>query len=205
MKTLLILSALAISSVSFAQAPERGEVRIKDVTVMGSGCPAGTAAAFVAGSDDKSTTADYLHVIYDAFAAKSGKNTSTRDQRKNCNIGFNVEFPEGYRFYFKYLQFDGFAELASGTNAEFQTVIRAPFGSSVKGKALLRGPFEGEFDYEETGSVLKKFDSGCTGSALIKIENKIRIKGDTDKAGVVTIDSGSGEGYQGLELAWEKC
>lgn len=205
MKALLMLSALAVSSVGFAQAPERSEVHIKDVSIMGSGCPAGTAEAFVAGANGESTTADYLHIIYDAFSAQTGAKTSTRDRRKNCNVGFNVEFPKGYRFYFKYLQFDGFAELKSGTNAEFQTVVRVPFGSSVKGKAILTGPFSGEFDYEETGTVLKKFDSGCDGKALIKIENKIRIKGDTKQPGVVSIDTGSGEGYQGLEMAWEKC
>lgn len=205
MKTVLFVSALVVSSMGYAQSPKVGEVNITDASASGSGCRAGSTRMIVTNSKPGSRNADYLQITYDDFIVRSGEGTSTRDQRKSCNIGFNVTFPEGYKFYFKNLSFDGFADLQSGTNAEFQTTIRVPFGNSLKYKSLLRGPFDGDFDDSETGKRLSKFDSGCTGSALIKLENKLRIKGDTDQEGKVGVDVGSGQGHQGLKIFWEKC
>lgn len=205
MKTVLFISALAMSTMGFSQSPGVGEVNISDVSAMGSGCRAGTTRVIVTNSRPGSRNADYLQITYDDFIVRSGEGTTSRDQRRSCNLGFNVTFPKGYKFYFQNLSFDGFAELESGTNAEFQTVVRVPFGSSLKYKSLLRGPFDGDFDDTETGKRLRKFDSGCDGKALIKLENKLRITGNKKQEGKVGVDVGSGQGHQGLKIFWEKC
>lgn len=205
MKTVLFVSAVLFSSVAMAQGPKIGEVDITNFSADGKGCPAGSTGIIVTNSVPGSKAADYLQVSYDKFLVESGPETTTRDQRTNCNLSFVVKYPEGYRFYFASLNFDGFAELERGTDAEFQTSIRAPFGSKISYKTLLRGPYDGDFGDNETGKTLEKFKTECDGSASISISNKLRMKGDTKQEGKVGVDVGSASVRQGLVIKWEKC
>lgn len=205
MKTVLLLSGLLLSSVSFAQGPKLGEVDIQEFSADGKGCPAGTTKSIVTNSTPGSSAADYLQVAYDAFEVESGADVPKRDQRTNCNLSFVVKYPKGYRFYFGNLQFDGYAELERGTDAEFQTTIRTPFGSKLRYKSLLRGPFSDNFGDTETGKTLRKFKTECDGSASISISNKLRMRGDTKQEGKVGVDVGSASVRQGLTIKWEKC
>lgn len=71
--------------------PAPGEVKILNVTAIGSGCPAGHAYVNV------DATASIFDVAFDEYIVAVGPGTSVSDSRKNCRISINLEFPSGYQ------------------------------------------------------------------------------------------------------------
>lgn len=74
-----------------APAPAPGDVKIIDITAIGSGCPAGHA--FV----NLDATGTVFDVAFDQYIVSVGPGTSPSDSRKNCRISINLQFPSGYQ------------------------------------------------------------------------------------------------------------
>jgi hypothetical protein len=81
-----ILSALGAS----AGAPRN--LRVKDVSVLGSGCPYGSADVWT----DPSNTA--IEIRLSEYVVRSGPNTMAADWRKNCKLTLNLEYDSGFSY-----------------------------------------------------------------------------------------------------------
>jgi hypothetical protein len=77
-------------------APNRGDVpehvKIKGVSVLGTGCPAGTADVQV------DATGTLFEVTFSAYEVETGPGTMPSDWRKNCKLTINMEFTSGFQF-----------------------------------------------------------------------------------------------------------
>jgi hypothetical protein len=67
------------------------DVKIVNVTAIGSGCPVGHAFVNV---DSSGTIFD---VAFDQYIVQVGPGTSASDNRKNCRVSINLKFPGGYQ------------------------------------------------------------------------------------------------------------
>jgi hypothetical protein len=74
-----------------APAPAPGEVKIVNVSAIGSGCPAGHAYVNI------DATGTIFDVAFDKYIVTAGPGTSASDSRKNCRISINLAFPSGYQ------------------------------------------------------------------------------------------------------------
>lgn len=74
-----------------APVPAPGEVKILNVTAIGSGCPAGHAYVNV------DATGTIFDVAFDRYIVTAGPGSSPADSRKNCRISINLQFPSGYQ------------------------------------------------------------------------------------------------------------
>lgn len=72
-------------------APAPGEIKIINVTAIGSGCPAGHAYINV------DATGTIFDVAFDEYIVSAGPGSSVSDSRKNCRISINLQFPSGYQ------------------------------------------------------------------------------------------------------------
>lgn len=202
--TVCTIAAMAASS-AYAQSPKAKEVHIETLKAVGDGCPEGTFKTLVTPSNAGSKSADYFQISYDKFTAKNGKGVPRRERSKYCVLNLNVSFPEGYRFKFDHSSFDGYADLAEGLKAEFETIYREQGKSKVKTFARMDGPWADDFSVDETGVITNGFYTGCSGSALISIQSTIRIRGSRKLEGTVTRDIYSGKLAQQYRLRWQKC
>jgi hypothetical protein len=82
-------SAGVISAPPVAPAPN--EIKIVNITAIGSGCPAGHAYVNV------DATATVFDVAFDEYIVTAGPGTSPANSRKNCRISINLAFPSGYQ------------------------------------------------------------------------------------------------------------
>jgi hypothetical protein len=66
-------------------------VRVVGVSLLGSGCPAGTADVQI------DATKTLMEVTFSEYIIQTGPGTKAADWRKNCKLTLNLEFDEGFQ------------------------------------------------------------------------------------------------------------
>jgi hypothetical protein len=66
-------------------------VKVKGVSLLGTGCPAGTADVQV------DATGTLFEATFSAYEVQTGPGTMAADWRKNCKLTINMEFSEGFQ------------------------------------------------------------------------------------------------------------
>lgn len=94
---MLLASLLALSSAPLvasiplsAEAPQG--LRVVGASVLGSGCPYGTADV----RTDASKTE--FEIRLSEYLVKTGPNTMAADWRKNCKLTLNLEYDAGFQY-----------------------------------------------------------------------------------------------------------
>ena len=94
MKPVALLSLIPLA----AAAPGLGvpavvpqQVRVVGVSLLGSGCPAGTADVQI------DATKTLMEVTFSEYIIQTGPGTKAADWRKNCKLTLNLEFDEGFQ------------------------------------------------------------------------------------------------------------
>jgi hypothetical protein len=72
-------------------APQVSDVKIINITAIGSGCPAGHAVINI------DATGTIFDVAFDQYTASVGPGNLPADARKNCRVSINLQFPSGYQ------------------------------------------------------------------------------------------------------------
>lgn len=85
-----IASARLVCGAPQAVAPEN--LRVVGVSVLGSGCPRGSAYVR---ADASNTVFD---IMLSDYVVKSGPNTMASDWRKNCKLTLNLQYDPGYQY-----------------------------------------------------------------------------------------------------------
>ncbi len=87
----LLLAGAVSAGVISATPPPPNEIKIINVTAIGTGCPAGHSYVNV------DATRTIFDVAFDQYVVSAGPGTSVSDSRKNCRISINLQFPSGYQ------------------------------------------------------------------------------------------------------------
>lgn len=66
-------------------------VRVLGISLLGSGCPAGTADVQI------DATKTLLEVTFSEYIIQTGAGTHAADWRKNCKLTLNLQFDEGFQ------------------------------------------------------------------------------------------------------------
>lgn len=94
MKSLSLLALLPFAAAAPAlSAPDvvPSSVRVVGVSLLGSGCPAGTADVQI------DATKTLMEVTFSEYIIQTGPGTKAADWRKNCKLTLNLEFDEGFQ------------------------------------------------------------------------------------------------------------
>jgi len=67
-------------------------VKIKGVSLLGSGCPAGSADVQV------DATGSLFEATFSEYEVETGPGTRPVDWRKNCKLTLNMEFDQGFQY-----------------------------------------------------------------------------------------------------------
>lgn len=90
--TLVPILGFAAAAPSGGSAPSK--VKINGVSLLGSGCPAGTADVQV------DATGTLFEATFSSYAVQTGPGTKAIDWRKNCKLTLNMQFDQGYQYVF---------------------------------------------------------------------------------------------------------
>lgn len=102
MKPILLLTLLPLAATApsdpllvrgltrKADVPQK--VQILGVSLLGSGCPAGTADVQI------DATKTLMEVTFSEYIVQTGPGTRASDWRKNCKLTLNLAFDEGFQY-----------------------------------------------------------------------------------------------------------
>lgn len=86
----ILVAQLAVGAPSAAAAPRN--LRVIGASVLGSGCPSGTAEV----------KADASNTVFDIrlsdYVVQSGPNVAATDWRKNCKLTLNLQYDSGFQY-----------------------------------------------------------------------------------------------------------
>lgn len=85
------VAAMPAISVPAAPTPNPQDVKILNITAIGTGCPAGTASVNI------DATGTIFDVAFDQYTASVGPGNLPADARKNCRVSINLAFPAGFQ------------------------------------------------------------------------------------------------------------
>lgn len=81
----------------------------------GTGCPKGTVTPII--SEDQST----MTLLYDAYVASIGPNVLVTEQRKNCQLTVELEYPGGFQYSIMSADYRGYANIEKGINGTLKS------------------------------------------------------------------------------------
>jgi hypothetical protein len=184
--------------------PPTDRIIIDIVTVIGSGCPTGTAAVAVSPDNEAFT------VTYSNYLAQVGVGSKPTDFRKNCQLNLRVHVPQGFTYAIAQADYRGFASLARGATG----VQRANYyfqGSSqtVFANHNLRGPLGDDWQATDTVSVDALVYAPCGEQRNFNINTELRVDKGTSNPNTttsfVTMDSTDGSIKTLYHFDWKRC
>ncbi|KAJ3337115.1 hypothetical protein HDU91_001574 [Kappamyces sp. JEL0680] len=148
-------------------------------------------------------------MIFDSFIASAGTGISVREQRKNCQVNVNLNYPSGYSYSIVQVDFRGYVQLAEGVTATqsanyYFSGQQTQASSSVTFKGLISQ------DYQTTGSIpISSINWSPCGQVLPgNINAQVALTGSPQALAVgsqITVDSLDGKVTQIYALQWKKC
>ncbi|KAK3312112.1 hypothetical protein B0H66DRAFT_485961 [Apodospora peruviana] len=203
-----ILSALPLIGAAVA-APAGGldvpqvsakDIKILNVTAIGSGCPIGHAFVNV------DSTGTVFDVAFDQYDVNVGPGSSASNSRKNCRISINLKFPEDLtqkpRMSIIDTRFMGYASLSEGQTGTCRAGYTFSGDSSqeVVFQKNLVAPYEDNYSMLAGVGVQSWSKCGAT-SAILNVNSEVRITPITSpKKGAMTVRA-----PWRVRVEWQSC
>ncbi|KXX76652.1 hypothetical protein MMYC01_207283 [Madurella mycetomatis] len=201
MKSLSLLTLLPFAAAAPAlSAPDvvPSSVRVVGVSLLGSGCPAGTADVQI------DATKTLMEVTFSEYIIQTGPGTRAADWRKNCKLTLNLEFDEGFQFATLATDMQGFAQIPKGSRGLCTNTFdfTGEDGSSVY-TVYLPGEREGPFKLSADPDVTSW--SQCGGRTSIMNMNTQCYISPTQSQALIAVDRISGKLTLNVALEWRRC
>lgn len=194
----MIASGLSLFAIRTASA-QPADVKIYDVGHSGTGCPAGSVDWNI------SQNSSSVFLGFDAFVAETS--ASVTSARKNCQIVMDLRFDPAWSFTVFRVDYRGFADLDAGVLAQQKSTYffqGVPPAGDASASTTLYGSFFNNYSRSDEVGLLVW--SPCDGSnSPLVINTEVRVKGQTNLRGSMTLDSVSGKVVQVYDLKWRKC
>jgi hypothetical protein len=184
--------------------PPWDQVYIKSVNYAGSGCPAGSAAGTLA------TDGSFLHIAFDSFIASDGPGIPITENRKNCDLAFEIHFPEGWSLTIFDTRYDGYLKLDNAVTANQKSTYRwgGQTGSVTIAPPTWTGPKDLNYVITETlltGAWIWSTCKGTTANLIINTQVKTDNTHNPKGSGFITIDSVEQKVVQIYHFHWRRC
>jgi hypothetical protein len=184
--------------------PPPDKVVVDLVTVIGSGCPEGTAAVAVSPDNTAFT------VTYSNYLAQVGVGAKPIDFRKNCQLNILVHVPTGFTYAISDVVYRGFSALEKGASA----IERANYyfqGSPVStySQHSFTGPLQDNWQAVDQVDMPSMVYAPCGELRNLNINTELRVNAGTsdvkNTTSFFTMDSTDGAVSTLYHFAWKQC
>ncbi|KAK4147421.1 uncharacterized protein C8A04DRAFT_24671 [Dichotomopilus funicola] len=182
-----------------ADAVAPSKLRVVGVSVLGSGCRAGTADVRVV-----STKNTAIEIALSDYIVQTGPDTMAADWRKNCKLTLNLEYDAGFQLSTLKTTTQGFAHLPAGVNGQCRdTIDFTGDDREVSYGIALDGACDGAFSLSASPDIA--LWSACGGgTAILNVNTECWIS-PTEKRALIAVDSISSKLVVRVALQWRKC
>jgi hypothetical protein len=193
--------SIALEPALAEPTPNPGTVRIRGVTYGGSGCPQGSVGQFL------SADATTVTLIFDSYVASLGPSIAVAENRKNCQINFDLLYPGGFQYSVFTADYRGYANLDKGVTGQVKsTYYFSGSNNQASDTATFTGPLNGDYLKTDKVDQASTVWSPCGAEGALNINSQIRLTASDKKSqGLLTTDSLDAKFTQILHLQWQKC
>ncbi|KAK2740202.1 hypothetical protein FQN57_006213 [Myotisia sp. PD_48] len=206
MKASLVLLGLVAQALAVAVPNEDAgvpsNVKVRDTTHGGTGCPSDSNSVRATVSKDKKT----ITFLYSKLFATIGPDTPVSENRKNCQVNIDLEGEAGYQYAVTGASYYGFARLDEGVTGTQRTNYYVSGETDQSSTSTSNdGPFKGEYFLKD--NISKKTWSPCKGgSNRFNINSEVRLTADRDSCrGEMSGEDVNGSVRHVVNLEWRKC
>ncbi|KAF2808241.1 uncharacterized protein BDZ99DRAFT_499606 [Mytilinidion resinicola] len=144
-------------------------------------------------------------VFGDDFSASIGPNVAITENRKFCQLNFDIDFSAGFQYAVYSADYLGYANLDSGVQASI-TALYYFSGQTAQAttEADINGPFTGYFDKHDDIAIATW--SPCGSQGLLNINSQIALNSDSDsQSGVISTEKIKSSFVHQLYIKWRSC
>ncbi|KAH3920648.1 hypothetical protein HBI56_219330 [Parastagonospora nodorum] len=206
MKWLLALAPLAaalpgLPTVELGEAPPAGSVTIKGVSYGGTGCPQGTMSSQI--SSDRTI----VTLIFDSYIASTGPGISVTEQRKNCQLNVDLQYPGGFQYSILSADYRGYAAIQKGITGTLKsTYYFSGQTAQTSTEYNFVGPVNGDYLKHDEADSTSIIWSPCGAAGMLNINSQVRLTSTNSSAtGLLTTDSTDLKFSQVVYVQWQKC
>ncbi|OAA42072.1 secreted protein [Metarhizium rileyi] len=193
-----LLTPLLGLAAAAPSAERPSKVKIRGVSLLGSGCPAGTADVQVDG------TGTLFEATFSAYEVQTGPGTKAVDWRKNCKLTLNMDFESGYQFSILDTDMIGFAEIPKNANGQCTNTFSFTGNPQmVNYRINLPGHYSGNFNLQSRAGI--ESWSPCGGSTAILNMNTACAITPTTLPALIAVDHISGKLRVKFAVQWRRC
>jgi len=191
----------APAATSTAVGPNPTEVYINSISYGGTGCPQGTVGSFI--SADKQT----FTLIFDAYVASIGPGIPVVQNRLNCQLNIDLQYPGGFQYSILGTQFRGYAGLDAGiTGLQQATYYFSGSSQQVSSSTTFKGPISDDYEIADTIPFTSTIFSPCGAALPLNVNSQVRLTSTNSKnSGILTHDSIDGTIKFQVGVQWQKC
>lgn len=191
-------AAATPAATTTATGPNPTQVYIKGISYGGTGCPQNSVGSFI--SADKQT----FTLIFDQMVASIGPGVAVTQNRKNCQLNIDLQYPSGFQYSILSTQFRGYAGLSAGVSGTQQATYYFS-GSSTQASTStsFKGPTDGDYSVSDSIPFSSTVWSPCGEALPLNINTQVRVLGSG--TGQLTQDSADGKVTFVVGVQWQKC
>ncbi|MFI0404923.1 DUF4360 domain-containing protein [Actinomadura sp. 3N508] len=205
----------ALASVSYAAAsssettPDAGTqseqgwaprgATLEVATVLGSGCPAGTAKVTPTNGGSAFT------VTFDNYMAWGGGDAPPTEFRKNCQLNVKVGAPEGWTWAPVGISSRGFAHVQEGASAVRRTSYYIQGSSETRAVThTIEGPSNRAWRFNDRIPRDELVYKACGEDRNLNINTEVRVNaGGSEEPSFIAVESVNANAN--YHLAWKRC
>lgn len=145
-------------------------VRLRGLSLAGSGCPAGSVSAGIS-SDDGT-----LELSFAQFVAEVGPGIPLAKSRRFCNLTFILEVPSNQQYAIRDVSYSGYAYLEPKAGVDLKSsFFFAGRPQEVLLEKTVRGSYYGDFAYQALVPESSLLWSECGGDKLAALTTSVRV------------------------------
>jgi hypothetical protein len=194
---------LGVTATSTATAvlPNPTQVYINSISYGGTGCPQGSVGQFI--SADRTT----FTIIFDSMVASIGTGVALTENRKNCQLNIDLQYPSGFQYSVLSTEFRGYASLGTGiTGVQQATYYFSGSSAQASTSTTFVGPTEGDYEVTDAIPFTSTIWSPCGAALPLNINSQVRLTSkNSSSSGVLTEDSVDGKVTFVVGVQWQKC
>lgn len=197
----LAVTLAAPAATTSAVGPNPSDVYINSISYGGTGCPQGSVGSFI--SADRST----FTLIFDSYVASIGPGVAVTENRLNCQLNIDLEYPSGFQYSVLGTEFRGYAGLDAGvTGVQQATYYFSGSSTQVSTSTTFKGPTDGDYEISDSIPFTSTIFSPCGAALPLNINSQVRLTSTvTSATGELTDDSIDGKITYVVGVQWQTC
>ncbi|CAN9178358.1 hypothetical protein GT037_007292 [Alternaria burnsii] len=197
----LAAAAPALPNIELGDAPPPGQVKIRGVSYGGTGCPQGTMSSQI--NADRTI----MTLIFDSYIASIGPGIPVTEQRKNCQLNVDIQYPGGFQYSILSADYRGYSAIQKGVSGTLKsTYYFSGQTEQTSTEYKFDGPTNGDYLKHDEADSTSVVWAPCGTNGMLNINSQVRLTTTNSSAtGLLTTDSTDLKFTQVVYVQWQKC